>query len=134
MGALTGGALSLSTVAGVLGGCRADTAESGSGFALSTRERDLLSEVTECIIPTTDTQGARNAGVPTFVEKLLGEWMVPLERAHFLRGLNGVNEVAQTLHGGPFPELDDASRVAVLEQLAAEVPKSEPEEPVGLYT
>ena len=127
MGALTGGALSLSTVAGVLGGCRAGPAEEGAQFALSASERELLSEVAECIIPATDTAGARKAGVPSFIEKLLGEWMVPLEREHFLTGLKSVNEVSQKLHEVSFSELNEDSRVGVLERLAAEAEKSEPE-------
>lgn len=126
MGALTGGALSLSTVAGVLGGCQASPGEE-TAFALSSRERDLLSAVTECIIPTTDTPGARDAGVPSFIEKLLGEWMVPLEREHYLTGLKNVNEVSLKLHEVSFSELNEDPRVGVLERLAAEAEKSEPE-------
>ena len=45
----------------------------------------------ELIIPTTDTPGAKEAGVPEFIDLLLTEWYEPAESKEFLRGLAEVD-------------------------------------------
>ena len=42
-----------------------------TSFTLTNEQQSLLAEVTEQIIPKTDTPGAIEAGVPAFVEMML---------------------------------------------------------------
>jgi gluconate 2-dehydrogenase gamma chain len=87
---------------------------------LSPRELAVVSEVAELIIPATDTGGAIAAGVPAFVEKMVTEWFIPEEKAHFLEALRAFDEAAQTRYGRPFADLGGAEKAAWFgEQLAA---------------
>lgn len=61
-------------------------ATAGKGL-LGDLERQILSVLTELIIPTTTTPGAIAAGVPEFVEGMVRDWYTKKERSIFLRGL-----------------------------------------------
>src|SRR5690242_16925280 len=79
---LLGGALSASTVAGVLAGC-GDSQAAGPHWtprALSTDQAELVVVVAEQIIPTTETPGARAALVDRFIDTMLAEYYTPAER------------------------------------------------------
>ena len=63
------------------------------GFAakppvLTADEWTLIGEVSELIIPTTDTGGALAAGVPDFVKMMLSDWFTASERENFIAGLH----------------------------------------------
>ncbi|PCI46022.1 MAG: twin-arginine translocation pathway signal protein [Alphaproteobacteria bacterium] len=63
----------------------------GQPPAMSKYEFELLTEIVDMIIPTTDTPGAKAAGVPLYIDMMLDDWYSPPERARFLMGLNDVN-------------------------------------------
>lgn len=50
-------------------------------------QRALVSVLSERVLPTTDTPGAIAAGVPAFIEQLLGEWALPGDVAPVAAGL-----------------------------------------------
>lgn len=113
-----GGALSASTVAGVLGGCQAGpAAEAWTPQTLSAQQNDLVTTIAELIIPETDTPGARAARVNTFVDKMLTEWYKADERAHFLSGLADVDARAQDVIGKAFMEGTAEEQTAVLQAM-----------------
>ena len=125
---LTGGAVSLSTAAGVMSGCEpaADDAE-WTPQTLSEPEFDLMGDVVERILPTTDTPGAREARVHTFIDRMLTEWMPTAERDHFLDGLDRVDAVADAEFGASFTALSDEDQDAVLRTLEDEASDQDPE-------
>jgi hypothetical protein len=59
--------------------------------ALDRRQAGLVSENVEMIIPQTDTPGARAAGVPEFIDRILADWHPPKERRQFLAGLDAID-------------------------------------------
>ena len=128
LGLLTGGALSASTVAGILAGCRADVG--GHAFrALDRRQHALTDTLVDLILPETDTPGARAAGVPAFIDTLLADWMDDGERGRFLAGLADVDARADAAHGRRFVDLEPDQQVALLTALDAEAyPESPPAE------
>jgi hypothetical protein len=71
--------------------------------ALTTDEWTLIGDVSELIIPTTDTGGALAAGVPDFVKMMLSEWFSDAERQNFIDGLHEF--AAGKKHGKKFAEL-----------------------------
>src|SRR6187401_803482 len=73
--------------------------------ALATDEWTLIGEVSELIIPTTDTGGALAAGVPDFVKVMLTDWFSDAERDHFMSGLREFSAGALKKHGKKFGEL-----------------------------
>lgn len=76
-------------------------------------QRGLAAAVSERILPTTDTPGAIAAGVPQFIETMLGEWYGPGDRAEFLAGLDAIDGFARAQDGKSFalltPQQQDAN-------------------------
>jgi hypothetical protein len=60
---------------------------STAAFALTELQRKLVAEVAEHIIPKTDTAGAKEAGVPAFIEMMLNDCYKTPEQQSFLAGL-----------------------------------------------
>ena len=115
---LMGGALSMSTVAGVLGGCRAGPATEGfMPQALTSGRDELVATIAELIIPETDTPGARAARVHEFIDQMLSTWYEDEERDHFLAELATVDQQAQDTYGKLFLELSEAEQTELLTAL-----------------
>jgi hypothetical protein len=73
--------------------------------ALTTDEWTLIGEVSELIIPTTDTGGALAAGVPAFVKLMLSDWFNEAERENFIAGMREFSAGALKKYGKKFGEL-----------------------------
>lgn len=56
-------------------------------FTLTATQRQILAEVAEHIIPKTTTSGAKDAGVPAFIELMLNDCYKAPEHNSFLAGL-----------------------------------------------
>jgi hypothetical protein len=119
---LLGGAISAPTLAAMLAGCEAPASgEAGwTPRALSGERAALVATIAEHIIPTTDTPGARGAGVHRFVDRMLAEYYSADERAAFLAGLDDVDARARATGRAGFLELSDGGQRAVLATLDAE--------------
>jgi hypothetical protein len=59
----------------------------GGTFTLTETQRKIVAEVAEHIIPKTTTAGAKDAGVPAFIEMMLNDCYYPLDQNSFLEGL-----------------------------------------------
>jgi hypothetical protein len=77
---------------------------------------DTVVAMAEQIIPATETPGAQGARVNEFIDVILTEWATPEERAHFIEGLENIDEESQKLFGKNFV---DASSEQQLTQLRA---------------
>lgn len=51
-------------------------------------QRQLIAEIAEVIIPTTDTPGAKAAGVPAFIEKMIADCYTKEARDYFFKELD----------------------------------------------
>lgn len=79
-------------------------------------EYALLARLTEIIIPSDDTPGAREAGVSEFIDLMVSR---DEELQHnFPKGLGWLNARSQSAHGKPFLALSSEQQVATLEPLA----------------
>lgn len=120
VGILLGGAVSAPTIAGVLGGCQPDQTADWTPSTLSSDQNELVTVISEHIMPETDTPGARTAQVNRFIDKLLTEWHPSSHRNHFLEGLDEVDARCQDEYGSAFLECTDEEQVAVLTALDEE--------------
>jgi hypothetical protein len=75
---------------------------------------NLLSVVSEMIIPTTDTPGAQGAGVPEFIKLMLSEWYDAGERSRFLDKLSVFDESAIKSGQDSFVSAPESVRIAIL--------------------
>ncbi|HND14291.1 MAG TPA: gluconate 2-dehydrogenase subunit 3 family protein, partial [Pseudomonadales bacterium] len=72
--------------------------------------RSLVAELTEMIIPTTDTPGAIVAGVPDFVEMMAADWYTVTERRIFLDGLAELDTCCHQTFAAPFVQCSEEQR------------------------
>lgn len=92
------------------------------GFqVLDPHQREVVATLAELIIPTTDTPGARTAGVPEFIDLLLAEWAPDDDRAKFLQGIADVDARAKAAFGTDFLGATEAQRASIVGQLDGEV-------------
>lgn len=120
---LLGGVLSAPTIAGVL----ADEPRAWGATpdalwkprTLTPAQSELVATVAEHIIPTTDTPGARSAGVHRFVDVLLTDFYPAAERDRFLAGLDGLEARGRQRQGKAFVHCRAAEQHALLAELDA---------------
>ena len=98
-----GAALTPGVLAAVLSGCQAEQKATG---LLTTRELNVLGGLTDAIIPRTDTPGARDAGVPQYIEMMLAEF-TPSERVETFR--SQLDWISSWLEGQDARSLQDVS-------------------------
>ncbi len=114
---LAGGALSPGCASFVLEERSAGAARGATRRVLDPGERETLAIAAEAILPATDTPGARDAGVPEFIEWMLADWLEEEEAREFRAGLAGLDDLAAARSGTGFASSDDAVRHAVLTEL-----------------
>jgi len=62
----------------------------------------LIEEISELIIPETDTPGAKNAGVPTYIKAVIGSHYTGSERNRFIEDLKIFDEMAHDRYSESF--------------------------------
>ena len=127
---LLGGALSAPTLAGAFSKemeAWASTPDAQWVPKTMTRaQADVFATMAEHIIPTTDTPGARAAGVHRYVDALLTQHYADAEKARFLAGLDGVDARSQVRYSKSFLKLTKREQLAILNEMDGEAfpPKS----------
>lgn len=115
---IMGYAVSASTFAGVMAGCEASGTPGWKPSFLTEEQGNLVAELAECIIPTTDTIGAKDALVHEFIDVMYGKFMKPDEKANFSAGLLEVEKVSQSAHNKSFTQLGFDEQTSVLTGIA----------------
>jgi Gluconate 2-dehydrogenase subunit 3 len=82
-------------------------------FSMTDTQRKIVAEVAEHIIPKTTTAGAKDAGVPAYIELMLKDCYKQLERDSFLEGVTNLEQ-------SNFLGLSPADQVAMLKKVEAE--------------
>jgi gluconate 2-dehydrogenase gamma chain len=109
---LMGGTLSAPAVLAVLNGCSAKPSAGWHPLFLSQDEGAVVEDVADLIIP-----GAREVGVPAFIDAILKDAYPSEDQVRFVSGLKAFDEEAQRAHGKPFLKLPQAQRLAVVQQV-----------------
>ena len=90
---------------------------------LTVTQKQMVSVLAEMIIPSTDTPGAVQAGVPAFIEMMVADWYTDTEREIFFEGLSALDRYCSDNGGGDFLEANAERQVAALtdaERIAAD--------------
>lgn len=119
VGWIMGGTLAASTIAGVLGGCKSGN-KKWVPQAVSPEENELITSLTECIIPQTDTPGAKAAKVNEFIDLMLADWLPVEEADHFRKGLADVDTRAQNQFQSHFAGCTTEQQNSILNELQDE--------------
>jgi gluconate 2-dehydrogenase gamma chain len=125
---LLGGAISAPAAMAVLQGCYKKT-EPGAPATppkfLTAAELAVVAEIAEILIPRTSTSGARDAGVPAFIDLALDALYSAEDQARFKAGLAEF-ETAARATGKAFLEQDEQARAGFLHNTLAVALGSEP--------
>ncbi len=87
---------------------------------LTNNQAASIAEITETILPKTKTPGAKELGVPQFVDKMLKDLLSEEEQKDFVAGLEKLEEECEKAHGKSFVECTPQQREAFLTQLDKE--------------
>ena len=109
---LMGGVVSAPAIMGVLQGCKAKPGLAWKPVFLNEDQASIVSQVAEIIIPRTDTPGAKDAGVPGFIDQVLKEVYSAEDQKRFTEGMQAFNDEARKAYGEDFNSLDDDDQVA----------------------
>jgi len=93
----------------------------GTLRAFEPHQNETVATIAEQIIPKTDTPGAREAGVPAFIDVMLAEWGDDDQRKVFTAGLANVDERSRALFGKDFIASSAEQQVQILTDLDAEL-------------
>jgi gluconate 2-dehydrogenase gamma chain len=117
---LLGGAISAPAALAVLQGCSAKQEPSAAAGPqakfLGAAGLAVVGEIAEILIPKTHTSGARDAGVPAFIDTALDALYPPEDQARFKAGLVEFETAARAGGGKPFLEQDAPARAACVRQ------------------
>ncbi len=83
-------------------------------FLMGDLQGQLIAEIAELIIPTTDTPGAKAADVPLFIKKILADCYSAENRKAFFEGLDYFEKVVVAQTGKSFLELSPDIQVSFL--------------------
>lgn len=127
-----GGAISAPAIMGVLNGCTAKPNLDWKPAFLTEDQALLVAQVAEIIIPKTDTPGAKEVGVPGFIDVLLKDCYSKEEQDRFIAGLIAFDELAAKEQGDLFVALDADAQQAFVKKahdaaMAAEKGANKPE-------
>jgi len=93
----------------------------GTLRALTPHQNETVATIAELIIPKTDTAGARDAGVPAFIDVMLADWGDEDQRQTFTAGLANVDERSRALFGKDFIACSPQQQTQILTDLDAEL-------------
>ena len=115
---LLGGAISAPAALAILQGCSARDSGEVTATALQTLDAAqlaLVAEIAEIMIPKTETAGAKDAGVPLFIDGTLAAVYPQEDQQRFKSGL-GEFEAGASKSGKRFLEREPAERVELVKQ------------------
>jgi hypothetical protein len=84
---------------------------------ISGDDESLLAEITEAIIPATETPGAKDLKLHQFVLRMVDDCYEPEQQQKFSAGLAAFSKMAETKTGDSFTELDKQQKDDLLKQL-----------------
>ncbi|MGI4020401.1 MAG: gluconate 2-dehydrogenase subunit 3 family protein [Janthinobacterium lividum] len=86
----------------------------------SQEQINFLNEVGDTILPTTNTPGAKAAGVGSFMAVMVKDCYKPEDQKVFTKGVEQLDEASQKKNGKKFMECDPKQRTALLIDLDKE--------------
>lgn len=109
-GLVLGYAISAPVIAGIMNGCKSTPELTYKPVFFTEEQAGLVSEVAAIIIPKTDTPGAKEVGVPAFIDQLIKQCHKKEDQDRFLAGLAEFDEGAKKAYGDSFMDLDPAKQ------------------------
>lgn len=115
---ILGGTIMSSTLATVWSSCQTATSDGYEMELLSSNEGSILAEIVEVIIPTTDTPGAKEAGVHHFIDRYLSEILPEEAQNQFKEGLTKFEASCKEAYGKSFTKLSEEEKIEFMTSVA----------------
>ena len=77
----------------------------------------LLQQISDLVIPRTDTPGAIDAGVHIFIDLMLNEWASEETKVKYLAGFKGINNMAIISFDTSFVDCTTTQKISLIESL-----------------
>ncbi|MVM41465.1 gluconate 2-dehydrogenase subunit 3 family protein [Spirosoma sp. HMF3257] len=122
-----GYAVSVSALSETFVACSKEANLSWQPEFLTTNQANTVAEITETILPKTKTPGAKELGVPQFVDKMLKDLLSEDEQKDFLAGLDTFEKACKEANGKSFVDCTPEQRTDFLlkqDKEAAKLPPS----------
>lgn len=114
---ILGGVISAPTIAGILNGCTAKHTIDWKPAFFTEDQGILITDLAEIIIPRTDTPGAKDVGVPGFIELMIKDVYTTEERDKFMNGLKAFDDDCKKDSGDHFIEMDSEDQTAYVTKI-----------------
>lgn len=109
---MMGGLFFAPSAIGVLNGCQARAGIDWNPEHFNRSQAQLISTLSDVILPPTDTPGATDVGVPAFVEEMVYTAYDEDAREVFLSGMEAFNQLANDEYGSDFIDLSPEDQFA----------------------
>lgn len=114
---MMGGIISAPTILGILNGCTAKPTINWKPLFLTEDQGVLISQLCDIIIPKTDTPGAKEAGVPEFIDLIVKDVYPSKDRDNFISGLEAFDAEAKSEYDDPFIKLSPEQQTTFVKKL-----------------
>jgi hypothetical protein len=114
---MLGYAVSAPAMMGILKGCKAAPELTYKPVFFTEDQARTIGEIAEVIIPKTDTPGAKEVGVPSFIDLMLKDVYKQDDKDRFLKGLTAFEEEARKEFGSAFVDLDAANQKEMVKKV-----------------
>lgn len=107
-----GGVVSAPTIMGILQGCSAQPNLDWKPTFFNEDQAYVISQVAEIYIPKTDTPGAKDTGVPAFIEGMVSKVYSNEVKARYMSGLEEFMKNVEGATGDSFADLEPEQQIA----------------------
>lgn len=90
------------------------------------KRRSLITELAEVIIPTTETPGAKEAGVGNYIISVMSKCYDQSQQSAFISGLDDVDDFTKSQFGRLFMDCDASSRYDAVQHFSYSLVESSP--------
>ena len=101
-----GYAVSAPALMAIVNGCKANPELNYKPVFFTEDQARLVGELAEILLPKTDTPGAKDVGVPSFIDLVLKDCYQQKDKDRYLAGLQSFDEEAKKNFGDLFIDLD----------------------------
>jgi hypothetical protein len=91
-----------------------------SAKLLTTNQEALLAELTEAIIPKTDSPGAKDLAIPQFIQKIVKDCYDKKAQEIFKAGFGMLDDMTKRKLGNSFTECSSVQRTEIVQSLEKE--------------
>ncbi len=121
-----GYAVSTTALSNLFISCKSEVQLNWKPVFLSNSQAQLLSEMTERILPRTKTPGAKDLNIDRFIDKMLKDLLTSAEQKDFVAGLNAFESACKSANGKSFVECSTEQQNAFLVKMDKEAAKFNP--------